>query len=444
MLCPVSAKEGSASAEEMLKNFVATRPRRPKSGRVIAGVAAGIGRRYAIDPVLVRVALVVSAIYGGAGILAYLLGWLFLTAEEDEVSPFEALLGRGHSSTSKGLTIVLCVLLIPASSFAFGGHFSTVAGGILLLGALFLLHRYRGDLGQIDTVPRAPRSSDPTAQGTTTAMTDSMQQQSGPQDAVPPEYRDTPPAWDPLGAAPFAWDLPDPSPVPAPQPPVPARRHRSRVGLATMGIILVTAATLAAIAPHAAWLTVPHIIGILGAIAGIGLIVGAFTHSGRGLIGIAILLSVAGVFLTASGLNGFHGVGNAEYSPTTIGEVQPTYQHSVGKLRLDLAGLTGTGSVKTDVQLGVGDVMVIVPRDATVHATCSTSVGDVHCLSQNDSGSDNPAATANQTGTGPDITLNVHDGIGKVEVVNADQTDETAVPGAPTAPTAPAVPGGGH
>jgi phage shock protein PspC (stress-responsive transcriptional regulator) len=40
-------------------------------------VAAGIGRRYGIDPIIVRIALVVSALYGGSGVLCYLLGWLF-------------------------------------------------------------------------------------------------------------------------------------------------------------------------------------------------------------------------------------------------------------------------------------------------------------------------------------------------------------------------------
>ena len=41
----------------------------------------------------------------------------------------------------------------------------------------------------------------------------------------------TPPAWDPLGAAPFAWDLPEPGPVPAPAP-----QRRSRVTPVTLAL----------------------------------------------------------------------------------------------------------------------------------------------------------------------------------------------------------------
>ncbi|HEX4724649.1 MAG TPA: PspC domain-containing protein, partial [Pseudonocardiaceae bacterium] len=102
MLCPVSTTQGSSSInfEETVKDFVATRPRRPLHGRVVAGVAAGIGRRYGIDPVIVRIALVVSAFYGG-GVTVYLLGWLFLAREDDEVSGFEGLIGRGQASMSR-------------------------------------------------------------------------------------------------------------------------------------------------------------------------------------------------------------------------------------------------------------------------------------------------------------------------------------------------------
>lgn len=45
-----------------------TRPVRQRSGRTIAGVCTGIGRRYDVDPTLVKVAFVVAAMFGGSGI----------------------------------------------------------------------------------------------------------------------------------------------------------------------------------------------------------------------------------------------------------------------------------------------------------------------------------------------------------------------------------------
>ncbi len=421
MLWYVSGTEGTSTAgvEDMVKDFWATRPRRPRTGRVVAGVAAGIGRRYAIDPIIVRVALVISAVYGGAGVLFYLLGWLFLAAEEDEVSPVESLFGRGHSSTSRGLTVVLLILLIPATNFVFGGHYSTIAGVLVLAAGLYLLHKYRGDIGHVDGP--APTT---TAEGAT--MNDSTGtgpvEDARPQDAMPTE-RTEPPAWDPLGAAPFAWDLPEPTPTVEQQPTVPVptvRRRKSRVGLATFGLVLVTGATLVGLSGSDSWLTPPHIAAILAAITGVGLLFGAFTHSGRGLILLAVVLAASGFALTETHYDGWRGSGDASFRPITLADVQPVYQRSVGDMDLDLTALPKTGTVHTQVRLSVGDLTVHVPADATVEATCSAAVGDVDCLGQRESG---PQLSAHGSQRGaPDngltIVLDVQDGPGDVRVIN--------------------------
>ncbi len=407
-----------------MKDFVATRPRRPRSGRVVAGVAAGIGRRYGIDPVIVRVALVVSAVYGGAGLLGYLLGWLLLTQDGDSASPLEALLGRGHSSTSKPLTIVLTIALIPSASFVFGGYFSTAAGLIVLGAALFLLHRYRADQGQIippGAMADTPVSADPEA----ATMTDSMPTSrfgstgtptdpTGLQDAVP----DQPPAWDPLGAAPFAWDLPEPSPASTPPPPLP-RQRGPRVALATLGMLFVTGAVLGVLASSQPWLTPAHIAGVLAAIAGTGLVGGAFVHAGRGLIPLALLLSVVAFGVTKTHLDNWHGAGKNTYAPITVEDVRPVYQNSVGHTVLDLSGLPNTGSVTTTVELSAGELTVLVPPDAAVHATCSNTAGDIDCLGIEQHGANTPTVTANQAAANGDtltIDVTARGGLGKVEV----------------------------
>ncbi|MEV6321458.1 PspC domain-containing protein [Nocardia sp. NPDC051787] len=101
---------------DQLQQMWQTRPvRLPRQGP-IAGVAAGFARRYDIDPVLVRVAFVVSTIFGGAGIVLYLLAWLLLSAAGDQVSAAESLVGKGHSSQSQTKSIVLIVALAIAVS----------------------------------------------------------------------------------------------------------------------------------------------------------------------------------------------------------------------------------------------------------------------------------------------------------------------------------------
>jgi phage shock protein PspC (stress-responsive transcriptional regulator) len=55
--------------------------RRPAGGRMMAGVAAGVARSLGVDPMIVRLAFVVLALAGGAGVPLYLAGWLLIPDE---------------------------------------------------------------------------------------------------------------------------------------------------------------------------------------------------------------------------------------------------------------------------------------------------------------------------------------------------------------------------
>src|SRR6186713_509846 len=58
--------------------------RRAREGAIVAGVCARLGRRWGIDPLILRVAFVAGAFAGGAGIVVYVLVALFLPASEGE------------------------------------------------------------------------------------------------------------------------------------------------------------------------------------------------------------------------------------------------------------------------------------------------------------------------------------------------------------------------
>jgi phage shock protein PspC (stress-responsive transcriptional regulator) len=51
---------------------------RPRNGRVIAGVCAGIARRYGWDVTLVRVLTVASVLLPGPQVIIYLVLWLVI------------------------------------------------------------------------------------------------------------------------------------------------------------------------------------------------------------------------------------------------------------------------------------------------------------------------------------------------------------------------------
>ncbi|MEV0893011.1 MULTISPECIES: PspC domain-containing protein [unclassified Promicromonospora] len=55
---------------------------RPRQGRMIAGVCAGIARRFGWDPTLVRVLAVASIFIPGPQFLAYIAFWILMPNED--------------------------------------------------------------------------------------------------------------------------------------------------------------------------------------------------------------------------------------------------------------------------------------------------------------------------------------------------------------------------
>lgn len=66
---------------------------RPRSGRMIAGVAATFAQRLGVDVTLVRLAFVVSLFFGGLGVMVYLAAWLLIPEEGQAQSAAERIVG---------------------------------------------------------------------------------------------------------------------------------------------------------------------------------------------------------------------------------------------------------------------------------------------------------------------------------------------------------------
>ncbi|MEV1120853.1 PspC domain-containing protein [Actinosynnema sp. NPDC049800] len=420
----MSGSISAASVEETLKDFWATRPRRPHDGRKIAGVAAGIAQRYQIDPVIVRVAFVAMALCNGAGVLIYLLGWLWLAQADDEVSAAEALLGRGRSSTPTALTVLLGIAVIPATGFFVDGGFTMVGGVLLSMGAIYLLHRGRGQLNRPEpTAAFGAGAGHGVGHGVGVGDGDGVGGKVSTDEHT--TERVTPPAWDPLGAAPFAWDLPEPAGAQEPEgatpAPVAVRRRRSRVGLATFGASLVVLAGSLVASGYADWFHAQHVIGLLVAVMGAGMVLGALRGGGgRGLIWLVVPLSVVGVLLTSVDfdLDGKH-LGSTTDRPTKVEDVKDRYTAGLGEVTLDLTGLPNSGSVTTAVEVEAGSAQVRVPADADVTVNCRTDLGSVHCLGREADGEGRHEEVTDYGADGPGglkIVLDVRSDLGTVEV----------------------------
>ena len=54
---------------------------RPREGRVVAGVCAGLAAYFGVDPTLVRLAFALVTAFGGLGVLIYLCAWVVIPEE---------------------------------------------------------------------------------------------------------------------------------------------------------------------------------------------------------------------------------------------------------------------------------------------------------------------------------------------------------------------------
>jgi phage shock protein PspC (stress-responsive transcriptional regulator) len=367
-----------------------TRPSRPRDDRMVAGVAAGIARRYDIDPVLVRVGFAVAA-FTGIGALLYIAFWI--TFPDTPAVP-----GQPRSKNHP----LVVIAAIVAICFGIGGLFDNLGKLVLPLLAvaalLFLLHSSRSERG-----PVGPRPvPDPEVPAPAAAGPSLVKDLPG----MPPQP--TPPSWDPLGAAPFAWDLPEPSPA---QPPPPAPR-KPPVTAVTLGAALLTAGVTAAVMLLTGTLTLvtgPTVLGVALAVLGAGLVVGSFLRAGRGIIPFAVLLSLITWGALSSPLDriGSDGFGDLDIKPVAAAQVAPSYARAAGDIDLDMRGIdlgvppgAPVTPLQTRLSTGAGNIKVVVPADADVTFTGTSGLGNVtYAGRQSDEG---PEARVSITDLGAD------------------------------------------
>ena len=128
-----SGGTGRTGFSEQLHHLWRTRPLRLPGQSPVAGVAAGFGRRYGVDPVLIRVAFVVSTVFGGAGIVLYLAAWLLLPAIDRDSRP------QSPTKTTV-LVVALVIALSTMGPFGVGLGGSGVVSFALMVAGWWLLY----------------------------------------------------------------------------------------------------------------------------------------------------------------------------------------------------------------------------------------------------------------------------------------------------------------
>ena len=115
--------------------------RRRITERVIGGVAGGLGDYFNVDPLLFRIGFVGLMIFGGAGLVIYLIAWLLLPAEGHDVSMLEGFLRRLKLTPGRlaGLAVLVVLFILLVNSWNTGMGFSLQEGPLGIPGAIWAL-----------------------------------------------------------------------------------------------------------------------------------------------------------------------------------------------------------------------------------------------------------------------------------------------------------------
>jgi phage shock protein PspC (stress-responsive transcriptional regulator) len=104
---------------------------RPKEGRILGGVCAGIAERWQLDVTLVRVVTVVLSVLSGIGVAAYLAAWL-LTPSPDAPATIRPGAKMGRVATAIPVLVGALLLLAVAGGLAHAFWFGMPIGLVIV------------------------------------------------------------------------------------------------------------------------------------------------------------------------------------------------------------------------------------------------------------------------------------------------------------------------
>jgi phage shock protein PspC (stress-responsive transcriptional regulator) len=306
---------------------------RSRDDRILGGVAGGLGRYFAVDPIFFRIGFAATLFLGGLGILVYLAAWL-LVPEEDTSSP-GAQGAPGAVPTAaprspgqrQALTILGIVLAVIIGGPLLLAAIALVLGGGLLLGAL--------------VIPFALL----VLAGLAVWWLASGQRPQGTREVL-------------------------------------------RAALLGLGILLV--ATIVAMAGFwAAAVGGGTVMAALVIAAGAVLAIGAFFGGVRWLIFPALALALSVGFVAAADIDLDGGIGEREYRPVSATDLRDRYELGMGRLVVDLRGADlPAGDTPLKLRLGIGQAVVLVPDDVCVASRAEVGMGVVNFFDRENGGVD--------------------------------------------------------
>ena len=321
--------------------------------RKIGGVAGGLARHLDVDPILVRVLLVVLALFGGAGLVLYLALWLFVP--EDYTG--RAVIGTRDDTRKVLLIVAGVVALICLTGATFNDSslwpLIVIAGGALL----FLTLREQRRHG--DDEPRAerPASSGSSAYGS--SMTGWVGDDQATSTTAAPTETYGQGGWQP----PYGGDRT----ASYSRKPTDPRRRGPILFWWVLASIALVLGSLSMIDMAGADLPGSVYPATALAIIAAGLLLGAFWGRAGGLIFLGFIALIGTGAATAAD----RFTDETRHAPTSASAVQDTYRIGAGTMLLDLSHVTDPARLdgrQIRVTGGAAQLVIVVPDTMDVAA----------------------------------------------------------------------------
>lgn len=353
---------------------------RSPNERMLAGVAGGTAEYLGVDPTFVRLGFVAATLFGGFGVLAYLVMTVIVPENDGKGN---AVPGRRPPIWALILLGIAVLVVLPGPFWGWGdGWWFGV--GLFWTGALVLAGAglYRAISGRWPGAGSREESS-----------TKTTKVSAGPE---------------PDGAAPRVVRL-------------------LAIGLLTL-LAIGAALSLAAIG---AWVTatgsgeiVAGVVIALGvALAATAFFTDAARRSAPWLLALALVLAVPAGAVAAADIRFDGAIGERDYTPTAVDDIPVDgYDLGVGQLKVDLRELdwqSGT-VVALPAELGIGQMVVSVPSNVCVTGHAETKAGDLLVRGESTSGVDAEFDRGAPAGDLPRLELDAELQVGQVVVTDRD------------------------
>ncbi len=144
---PHAADTAQSHGSKFWDDILSLGIRRDRSRQWFGGVCSGIARRVDVDPVLIRAAVIGLTLFGGFGVVVYLVAWLLLPDESGRIMARDAI-NRDGSTDAGGAIALSIVALLVIAAMVFGDNGFLLGWGIVplaIIGWFVWRHQQRKD-----------------------------------------------------------------------------------------------------------------------------------------------------------------------------------------------------------------------------------------------------------------------------------------------------------